>query len=78
MKSGFVAKIAEVTLDGLVYITFNTTLKMPKKPERIQNAEITIGNKVLPALQIQILPGIDSYKPNLSFKWKYVNFIKYQ
>jgi hypothetical protein len=68
------AKIRKITLDGLVFIKFNSTLKVPSHPEKLENSTVFIGDNDYPALDVTIVPGMQSLSSNLKFNWTFVNF----
>ncbi len=67
------AKIRKITFDGFVFIKFNSTMKVPSNPEELENTTVFIIDKEYPALDVRIIPGIQSLSSNLKFNWKFVN-----
>ena len=67
------AKIRKITFDGFVFIKFNSTMKVSSNPEELENTTVFIIDKDYPALDVRIIPGIQSLKSNLDFNWKFVN-----
>jgi hypothetical protein len=69
------AWIRKITSDGFVFITFNSTMKVPSHPEQLENTTVSIDYKDYPALDVRIIPGVQSFTENLKmFNWTFVNF----
>lgn len=49
-------------------------MKVPAHPEQLENTTVSIDFKNYPALDIKVLPGVESFKQNLAFNWTFVNF----
>ena len=50
--------IKNITLDGLVYIKFNSTMKVPSHPEKLENSTVFIDKMDYLALDVRIIPGM--------------------
>ncbi len=48
-------------------------MKVPRNPEELENTTVFIIDKDYPALDVRIIPGIQSLSSNLKFNWKFVN-----
>jgi hypothetical protein len=68
------AKIRKITFDGFVFIEFNSTMKVPSHPEELENTTVFIDKKTYPALDVKIIPGVQSKISNLQFNWTFKNF----
>ena len=49
-------------------------MKVPSHPEQLENTIVSIDYKDYPALDVIIIPGIQSFSDNLKFNWTFVNF----
>jgi hypothetical protein len=50
-------------------------MKVPSKPEQLENTTVSIDYKDYPALDVRIIPGVLSFSENLKmFNWTFVNF----
>lgn len=50
-------------------------MKVPSKPEQLENTTVSIDYRDYPALDVRIIPGVLSFSENLKmFNWTFVNF----
>ena len=49
-------------------------MKVPSHPEELENTTVFIDDKNYPALDVKIIPGVQSQIGNLQFNWTFLNF----